>query len=298
MSDFDHELIFGTFITPYATPPEHPVQLAVLSERVGLDIVGIQDHPYEPRLQDAWTLMSVVAAVTERVRVTSDVLNVPLRQPSMIARAAASLDRMSGGRVEIGLGAGGFWDGIVGMGAQRQSIGDSIASLEEAVAILRGVWDGGQPGPFTYEGTFYSVRDMQRGPTPAHRIPIGIGAHKPRMLRLTGRIADTWLPTLAYLPGGLPALAEASRYVDEGADQAGRPGRSIVRYLNFGGRFTSRPGGEFDGPPEHWAQQIATVALELGVSGFLVQSDDPTDIERFAGEVAPRVREIVGAERR
>src|SRR5690348_12144312 len=112
MTDYGHDLVFGSFISPTASAPERVASLARLSERAGLDLVTIQDHPYNPGLLDAWTLLSYLAAATAAIRLSPNVINLPLRQPAVLARSAASLDLLSGGRIELGLGAGAFWDAI------------------------------------------------------------------------------------------------------------------------------------------------------------------------------------------
>lgn len=298
MTDYGHDLTFGAFITPVASPAHQPVDLAVVAEHAGLDLVGFQDHPYQPALQDAWTLMSYVAARTEHIRLVGNVLSLPLRPPATLARAAAGLDRLSGGRVEVGLGAGAYWDGVVAMGGRRLTKGESVDALEEAVAVLRGLWATDERGGFRFDGTFYQVAGARRGPAPAHRLPVHIGAYGPRMLRLTGRVADGWLPSLSYLPDGLSSLAGMSAEVDDAASAAGRDPAAITRLLNIGGQFTARAGGgAFDGPPAHWAEQIAEVALRDGISGFFLMSDDDAEIELFGHEVAPGVRELVVAAR-
>ena len=297
MTDYGHDLTFGAFITPVASPPQQPAELALVAEHAGLDLVGFQDHPYQPRLQDTWTLMSYVAARTERVRVVGNVLSLPLRPPATLARAAAGLDRLSGGRIELGLGAGAYWDGVVAMGGRRLTKGESVDALEEAITVLRGLWDTDERGGFRFDGRFYQVSGAHRGPAPAHRLPVHIGAYGPRMLRLTGRAADGWLPSLSYLPDGLGSLPGMSAQVDDAAVAAGRDPAAITRLLNIGGRFAAEEGGVFDGPPAHWAEQIAEVALGSGISGFLLMSDDPAEIQIFGQEVAPRVRELVDAER-
>ena len=88
--DYGHELVFGTFLTPAVDTPDRVIALAQLTEQVGLDLVTFQDHPYQPRFLDTWTLLTWVAARTERIRVSGNVLNLPLRQPAVLARAAAS----------------------------------------------------------------------------------------------------------------------------------------------------------------------------------------------------------------
>ena len=106
MSDRGHPLRFGVFITPSAGDADRVVALAELADRSGHDLVTFQDHPYQPRFLDTWTLLSFVAARTERVHLAGNVLNLPLRPPSVLARAVASLDVLSRGRAELGLGAG------------------------------------------------------------------------------------------------------------------------------------------------------------------------------------------------
>src|SRR5690606_11947743 len=128
--DYGHDLLFGAFITPTAGDPQVPVALAQLAEASDLDLVTFQDHPYQPSFLDTWTLMSYVAAATKRVRIAPNVLNVPLRPPAVLAGAAASLDLLSGGRLDLGLGAGGFWDAIEAMGTPKLTPGQAVTALE------------------------------------------------------------------------------------------------------------------------------------------------------------------------
>lgn len=297
MSDYGHELTFGCFLTPVATPPMRPVDLAIVAERAGLDLVTFQDHPYQAAFTDTWTLMSFVAARTERVRICGNVLNLPLRPAPVLARAAASLDLLSGGRVEMGLGAGAFWDAVVAMGGPRLAPREAVQATEEAIAVMRGIWAADEPGPLRVAGRFHHVDGAKRGPAPAHPIPIRIGALKPRMLQLTGRIADGWLPSLMFLPDGPASLEEMNSHIDDGAAAEGRDPRAVTRYLNITGTFTGTANGLFGGPPAQWAEQIADIALTHGTSGFILASDEPGALELFGREVAPRAREIVTAER-
>lgn len=296
MTDYGHDLWFGSFITPAAQPSHAPVELAAASERAGLDVVTFQDHPYQAAFQDTWTLMSYAAARTERIRVSGNVLSLPLRPPAMLARAAASLDRLTGGRVEMGIGAGAFWDGIVAMGGRRLEPGQAVTALEEAIAVMRGLWTAGDAGPLHIGGQFYEVHGAKRGPAPAHPIPIRIGAYKPRMLRLTGRVGDGWLPSLSYLPDGPASLRPMNEQIDDAATAAGRDPADIDRALNVGGRFSTGT-GLFEGSSADWAEQIADIALQYGISGFILASDDTDDLERFGSEVAPLARELVTSER-
>ena len=295
MADYGHDLAFGTFITPQNRRPDDVVALARLTERAGLELATFQDHPYQPAFLDTWTLLSWVAAQTSTVRVAANVLNLPLRPPAVLARAAASLDLLSGGRVELGLGAGAFWDAIEAMGGPRRTPGQSVEALEEAIEIIRAVWDASERGGVRVDGEHYRVRGAKRGPEPAHDISIWLGALKPRMLRLVGRKADGWLPSLPYLEDG--DLARGNRIIDEAATEAGRDPREIRRLLNVQGAFATAGGGFLEGPPGQWVEQLLPVVVDEGVSTFILMADDPDTIERWGGEVAPALREAVARER-
>lgn len=117
------------------------VELAMVSDRAGLDLVTFQDHPYQPAFLDTWMLLSYVASRTRQIHVRGNVLNLPLRQPAVLARSAASLDLLSGGRFELGIGAGGLWEAIEALGGRRLTTGQSIEALEEAIQIMREVWN-------------------------------------------------------------------------------------------------------------------------------------------------------------
>lgn len=297
MTDYGHDLLFGTFLTPTNTAPERVVALAQATEAAGLDLVTFQDHPYQPAFLDTWTLLSYVAARTERVRLAPNVANVPLRPPAVLARAAASLDLLSGGRVELGLGAGGFWDAIAAMGGARLTPGQSVDALSEAIDVMRGIWDTSTRERLVVDGTYHRLDGAKRGPAPAHDIGLWIGAYRPRMLRLTGRKGDGWLPSLSYLDS-LQQLSDANALIDEAAADAGRDPRAVRRLLNLGGRLTSQRSERLlVGPPAQWAEQLAVLALEYGISGFVLGGDDPAAIAALGQEIAPAVRAVVAAER-
>jgi alkanesulfonate monooxygenase SsuD/methylene tetrahydromethanopterin reductase-like flavin-dependent oxidoreductase (luciferase family) len=303
MGDYGHELAFGVFLTPGSQEPERAVRLAQLAEEAGLDLVTFQDHPYQPALLDTWTLMSYVAARTERIRLAGNVLNLPLRSPAVLARSVASLDLLSGGRIELGLGAGGFWDAIEAMGGRRLAPGQAVDALAEAIELIREVWNTGTRGGVRFGGRYYQVAGTKRGPAPAHRVDVWVGAYRPRMLNLVGRLADGWLPSLSYLQPG--QLAEGNALIDKAAAEAGRSPGAVRRLLNVGGELSASAtaqavaggAGPLTGPAGHWAGQLTELALSQGVSTFILASDDPATIAAFAAEVAPAVREQVEAAR-
>jgi alkanesulfonate monooxygenase SsuD/methylene tetrahydromethanopterin reductase-like flavin-dependent oxidoreductase (luciferase family) len=290
----DQDLFFGSFLTPSAERPDQVVALARLTEQLGLDLVSVQDHPYQARFLDTWTLLSVIAASTSRVTVTPNVANLPLRPPVVLARSVATLDLLSQGRVELGLGAGGFFEAIAAVGGPKLDARNAVDALEEGIRIIRAMWDVGG-GTVRIDGTHHRVWGAHPGPAPAHDVGIWVGAYKKRMLGLTGRLGDGWLPSSPYAaPDVLPGM---NRTIDEAAEQAGRDPAEIRRLYNIAGEFSPRGTGFLQGPAGMWAEQLAELAIGQRFGGFIVMGDDPDLLRRFAGEVVPAVRELVAAER-
>ena len=295
MSPAAREPRFGLFLIPNATEYPDLLRQVEAVERGGLDLIGIQDHPYQRRFLDAFALIADLLARTERLRIFPDVANLPLRPPATLAKLAASLDVMSGGRFELGLGAGAFWDGIAAIGGPRRPPGESVEALEEAIEVIRRFWSGERT--VAYGGRHYQVAGLHPGPPPAHEIEIWVGAYKPRMLDLTGRLADGWLPSYGVAPP--EALPELARRVDEGARRAGRDPSAVRRLYNVNGTIADGPVRErLNGPPGHWIETLTGFVRELGFDTFIFSpggDDIVGQIERFAREVAPGVREVVAA---
>jgi alkanesulfonate monooxygenase SsuD/methylene tetrahydromethanopterin reductase-like flavin-dependent oxidoreductase (luciferase family) len=235
---------FGVFVVPSGEDAELTVAQAVTADEAGLAYVAIQDHPYQRRFLDTWTLLSFLAARTERIKLLPDVINLPLRQPAVLAKSAASLDLLSGGRLELGLGAGSFWEAVAAMGGPKRTPGESVTALSEAMEIIRAFLDMEQPS-VRFKGEHYTVSGAKPGPPPAHRVGIWVGAIKPRMLRLTGRRGDGWLPSVSDEPYlQVEDIAPRQAAIDEAAREAGRDPGDIVRAVNLG---LNRPGDWLDG---------------------------------------------------
>jgi alkanesulfonate monooxygenase SsuD/methylene tetrahydromethanopterin reductase-like flavin-dependent oxidoreductase (luciferase family) len=278
--DYGHPVRFGVFITPDATRPAHQVELAALADELGFDLIGVQDHPYQRRFVDTWTLLTAMAVRTTNIHVFPDVANLPLRPPAILAKAAATLDLLTGGRVELGLGAGGFWEAIKAIGGPMRTPGESVEALEEAMQVIRLMWGGERAVRF--EGKHYQLAGVNTGPAPAHPIGIWVGAYKPRMLSLIGRVADGWVPSLGYVQ---PAdVREGNRRIDEAAAAAGRDPKLIRRVLNAGA----------DVPVE----QLTSLTVEDGMDTYVIGGlEDPEALRWFASEVIPAVREAVAEAR-
>ena len=266
--DYDHPLRFGIFPSPRADFSQDALQMARVADEAGFDLVGIQDHPYQRRFLDTWTLMAFVLAQTNRVTVFPDVANLPLRPPRMMAKAAASLDHLSGGRFELGLGAGAFWEGIEAMGGRRLSPKQSVDNLELAIGEIREFWKG--------DGKF-------EGPPAAHDIGIWVGAYGPRMLRITGALADGWIPSQSYMPP--EKVPEAAKRIDDAAAAEGRDPKDIRRVYNL---ITDE---------EPTTEQLADFATELGFDSFIFSPGEVHGIERLAHDVIPAVKEEVSRRR-
>jgi alkanesulfonate monooxygenase SsuD/methylene tetrahydromethanopterin reductase-like flavin-dependent oxidoreductase (luciferase family) len=292
MPDYGRTLEFGASVAPLADPPDLAARVAVAADRAGLDLLGIQDHPYQRRFLDTWTLISTLVPLTERIRFFLDVACLPLRPPAVLAKAAASLDVLSGGRVEMGLGAGAFWDAIVAMGGPRRSPGEAVRSVEEAIQVMRLVWS--EERSVRFDGEIYTLKGMKPGPHPVHEIGIWVGAGGPRMLNLIGRLADGWIPSMGWAtPDRLPAMHER---IDEAASKAGRDQQEIKRLYNVSGRIGQGGEGSLSGPVSKWVETLAGFALEFGMDTFIYwpSEDHERQVELFANEVAPAVREAVG----
>jgi len=243
-------------------------------------LIGVQDHPYQSRFVDTWTLLTAMAMRTKRIHVFPDVANLPLRPPAILAKAAATLDLLTGGRVELGLGAGGSFEAIKAIGGPMRTRGESVDALEEAIHLIRLMWSGDRGVRF--EGKHYQLAGVHTGPPPAHPVGIWLGAYKPRMLSLVGRAADGWVPSLGYMqPAG---LLDGNRRIDEAAAAAGRDPRAIRRVLNAGA----------DVPVELFTSLTVEQGMDTYVIGGL---EDPDALRWFASDVIPAVRDAVARAR-
>ncbi len=295
---------FGIAIDPAARDPQDPFWRARLADETGIELVTCMDHPYNRRLLETWTLLTALAVRTERVRLAGNVFNLPLRPPAMLAKQAATLDVLSGGRFEMGLGAGAMWEGIEAFGGPRRTPGEAYEGFRDALSILRGMWQNAG-GSFTYEGEIYQVRGARPGPAPTRRIPIWAGATGPRMMGLVGREADGLLVSRNWVPPR--RLLELNRLIDEGAAEAGRELNTIRRGYNLMGvlhlgrndtRTANLDDNYLQGDAAHWTEQILEWFHNYRQDTFIfwpVAGNQSVQIEAFAREVAPAVRQALSA---
>jgi alkanesulfonate monooxygenase SsuD/methylene tetrahydromethanopterin reductase-like flavin-dependent oxidoreductase (luciferase family) len=286
---------FGAFIGPTSDDIAGVRERVLAAERAGFDFVSIQDHPYVPAYLDTFSLIANLAAATSTLRFITNVANLPLRPAPMLAKTAASIDRLSNGRFDLGLGAGRVWAGIERMGGPTWTPGEAIGAVSEAIDTLQAAWG--------FEGN--SGVGAAPGLAPAHRIGIWIGGAGPRMLDLIGRKADGWIAPMAT---GYETKPAAQDRIDAAAIAAGRDPAAVGRMIQLVGRVTdtastiSRPRSGAGNQairttPEHWARFVAEFAVEqrFDAVNFVFEEETSEQILRFGAEVVARARDILGS---
>jgi alkanesulfonate monooxygenase SsuD/methylene tetrahydromethanopterin reductase-like flavin-dependent oxidoreductase (luciferase family) len=285
------DLIFGAGVPTSAAPGDDPAGFAQEAERLGYDFVSAADHPCggNPSYETT-TMLTWIAACTSRIKVASRVLAVPFRRPAMVAKLAASLDLLSGGRFILGLGGGYSDDEITALGGPALSPGEKIDSLAEAIQVIRGAWTH---SGYTQRGHHHSVRDLEMEPKPTRPIPVWLGTFGPRALAVTGRLADGWIPSLGYMPAEeIPAMR---RRIDAAAEEAGRRPEEIRGILNMTIRINPDAQPQPDvvtGSAKQVVSQLHEL-LGLGFTGFNFITSGPDRIasmQRIAEEVLPVLR--------
>jgi len=291
----------GLSVIPYADSLGQIRDLVRVADEGGLDVVGIQDHPYQARFADTFALIATLLAETRRISFFTDVANLPLRPPALMAKAAASLDVLSDGRFELGLGAGANWRQIAGLGGPHREPSEAVEAIDEAIDVIRLMWSSERI--VSYAGRHYSLTDAHAGPRPAHPIGIWLGAFRPRMQRLAGRKADGWIPSLGAMSPD--DLRDGNRRIDEAAAAAGRDPREIRRVLNLEGvigegrtapRAAELPVGYIQlgeplaGPPGYWVEELSGFIAD-GFDTLVFWPIDPSreQVEAFATEVVPQL---------
>jgi alkanesulfonate monooxygenase SsuD/methylene tetrahydromethanopterin reductase-like flavin-dependent oxidoreductase (luciferase family) len=301
------DITFGVNIDP-GHDYEIALRNTVRAEELGLDHALIQDHAYNPQFVETWTLLSALAGATERIALGPNVMTSPLHLPAMIAKSAATLDLISNGRLVLGLGAGAWDEGIVGLGGpDLRERGTKFQAFQDTLRIVRGLWESnGQP--FSYQGPVHSVRNVQFGPIPARRIPIITGSMGPQSLRLTAKLGDGISVSTSYVPA--ERIPSFRAQLDAGAREEGRDPGELRIYYNVMGfietgnstgnsRMRPRNPSVYWGDPVWWIETLGRLVTEAGVGGFTfwpVAGDHAQQFRLFANEVVPGVRERVQSE--
>jgi alkanesulfonate monooxygenase SsuD/methylene tetrahydromethanopterin reductase-like flavin-dependent oxidoreductase (luciferase family) len=289
----------GISVVPHADALERHRELVEVADRGGLALAAIQDHPYQRHFFDTWSLIPTLMAGTQRISFVTDVANLPLRPPAVMAKAAATLDVISDGRFALGLGGGGLPELIGNFGGPRRTPGETVEAVDEAIDVLRLLWSDQRSVSFA--GKHYQLTDARPGPRPVHPIQIWVGAFRPRMIRLTGRKADGWLPSLGVLTR--EELQAGNRQIDRAAEAAGRDPSSVRRILNLQGLIgDARPPSRAElpvgylageppaGPPAWWVDRLAEFVAD-GFDTILFWPVEPTaeQVQLLIDEVVPEL---------
>jgi alkanesulfonate monooxygenase SsuD/methylene tetrahydromethanopterin reductase-like flavin-dependent oxidoreductase (luciferase family) len=306
------EPLFGVNITPNADDADEAFEISKISDNLGIDLISVQDHPYNGAFFDTWTLITALAMSTRNTHLMTNVADVPLRHPPVLAKSAATLDILTKGRVELGIGAGAFWKAITGYGGPSRTPAEAVGALEEAIQIIRLIWDiDGSNYTVTFDGKFYRLDGAQTGPHPFHPIRIWLGALGPKMLRLTGRLGDGWTPSYGYAPPDqIPQMQEI---IDQSLAAAGRKTSDVRRNYNLAGiilesdsKITEKKGrqqhikgeeegGLIIGSVDFWVDTIVKFYKDLRMDSFTFwpANESAEQIELFAKKVIPKVKEDV-----
>ncbi|MEV5548790.1 LLM class flavin-dependent oxidoreductase [Streptomyces sp. NPDC052309] len=296
MTDYGRPLSFGLSLDPAAGSLDRTRHLARLAEAHGLEHLAVQDHPYQPGHLDSWTLISHLAAATERISFFTDVADLQLRPPTMLAKAAASLSVLTDGRIHLGVGGGAFPEAIASMGGLPRRGEQMVAFTEESLGIMRRALAG---GTVRMQSPHHSVTGYRAGPVPPKPVELWLGAQKRKMLTVTGRSADGWIsPLNIYVPPHeVPSRQEI---IDAAATAAGRTPESIRRIYNVIGAIVPAQGGQgLVGDVRRWVDALTEWTVLLGFDTFVFWpvTDPENQLALFASEVVPAVREAVDAAR-
>lgn len=285
-------ILIGVSLSTSAAQGADPVGDARRAEELGFDFVTVSDHLHGQHATfETWTLLSWVAAHTSHILLQSNVLGLPYRSPPVVAKMAETLDRLSGGRLILGLGAGGMDAEFAAYGLQVRKPADKLEALWEATEIMRGLW---AKGTLSYDGRHFHTREARIEPRAARRIPIWLGVRGPRALTLAGQVADGWSVSMPLAP--LEQAVEMRERVMQAASDAGRKPEGIVCQYNIAVCVDEKATPDdrtVGGSPEQVAEMLASF-LAAGFTSLAIVAvgSDREQWECLSTEVLPLVREM------
>ena len=262
--------------------------------------VWIEDHlQFETRsTMESWTFLTYLAALHPRFRFGHLVLSQSFRNPALLAKMAATLQHLTGGRYILGIGAGWHEEEYRGYGYDYPSGGVRVEQLAEAIEVIRAMW---KDSPATYEGSWYRLDGAQCEPKPDPPVPIMVGTNGPKALRVTARLADWWnwdgpWETTYRRPYELlqQRCEEVGRPFEELTLTAGLPVSFPDDPSTFQASYEHRfyPGQVFGvvGPTPDDAIREIELLVAAGVSHFQVVFGDMATLRRFVADVVPAFR--------
>ena len=297
-ADSDVRVWFGVFLPQLRMSFDTILERTLAAEAAGFDSVWLMDHLAAPAAPEwdtleGWTLAAGLATRTSRIRLGHLVTCDPFRHPAVLAKMAATLDVLSDGRLELGLGWGSVDAELRTFGIEAGAAPERAARLRETLEILPRMFTG---EPFDYTGAHYELAGAVGRPVPVQkRVPVHIGGAGPKLtMPLVREFADWWnCPSYAadrlaeMLPQAGTARVSVQHPVGLAAGDADRDEIASIVARRFGSW-----GGVVTGPPSQVADALVA-DVELGARGFVLQFHDfgATDtLERFMSDVAPAVR--------
>jgi alkanesulfonate monooxygenase SsuD/methylene tetrahydromethanopterin reductase-like flavin-dependent oxidoreductase (luciferase family) len=296
-----HKVLFGLGLEAGVHQVSEMIGHARFAEGAGLDLVSVGDHPYFAERLDAYAALGFLLGATSTITGAVIMTNLLSRPAPVLARTVTGLSTISGGRVVLGMGAGGMWEEIVALGVPRLSPAARIRALEEAIVVVRALSGGGDP--VTFDGEFYQVTDLT--PAAAPTPPIWVGALGPKNLAVTGRQADGWIP--GHLADWRSTeVAESRPIVDEAALSVGRDPADVETIYNVSGLLTPDPiretrddeGRWIGGGVPQWTEELTLAVTDHDAAAFIYvvppgESISDRTLNLWAHEVVPAVREAV-----
>ena len=292
MSTINRKIQFG-ICTDQNLPFETLVERWQLFESLGFDSAWDCDHFNQPSNPtgpyfEGWTMLSALATRTRTIRIGVLVSCNTFRHPALLAQQAITVDHISGGRLELGLGGGWYEGEHERMGIELPAPGDLRRRFHEAVQIVDSLLRNQQT---TFDGRYYQLHDAYVRPAPVQkpRPPLTLGAHKTRMLRICAEYADTWNSF-----GTVDEIRERNEILDGHCADIGRDPNEIVRsYYGWGALMSEQ------GLPDCWEstdafEEVIGRYREVGINGFIIDQPNPEQIpmmERIATDVLPRLRD-------
>jgi alkanesulfonate monooxygenase SsuD/methylene tetrahydromethanopterin reductase-like flavin-dependent oxidoreductase (luciferase family) len=297
----NHAVLFGLGLEAGVQQVDEMLAHARFADDAGLDLFSVGDHPYFAERLDAYAALGFVLGATSNITGAVIMTNLLSRPAPILARTVTGLSAISGGRVVLGMGAGGMWEEIVALGVPRLSPAARIRALEEAVMVVRALSGGGDP--VTYDGEFFHVTELTPAATPTP--PIWIGSLGPKALAVTGRHADGWIP--GHLADWRSRQVSESRpIVDEAAAAVGRSPTEVETIYQVSGLITREPlpetrddeGRWTGGGVTQWVEELTFAVLEHAAAAFIYllapgESISDTTLNLWSHEVVPAVREAI-----
>lgn len=283
----ENGLRFG-ICTDQNLPWEELVRRWQLYEKLGFDSVWDCDHYVQPSRPhgpyfEGWTLLAGLAAVTKRIRIGVLVSCNTFRHPALLAKEAVTVDHISNGRLELGLGAGWYEPEHQMFGIPFPPAAELVGRFEEAVEIIDRLM---RTEEVSFDGRYYKLSnaEFRPGPVQKPRPPLTIGAHGPRMLKLCAKYADAWNSF-----GSVAEVRDRNRVLDQKCIEVGRDPKSIVRSLYF---WVARAGLDPWESVDAFQEMVGSYR-EAGINEFIVdqpRADQSAVLEQVATEVIPSLR--------